>query len=225
MKIKKEVFKIINYDDFKLSYYVYAWIRNKDWLYVGLSKNVHQRIFDHNVIGIEEPFQITDKILLFNCSSKDEMCLLEKQLIRENKPKYNKYGYIIKEKIPVHKQKSKEKLIEEPIIKDNSVSLKTITKETASKEINYFDPLWESNKNLVKEYFHLQKVLPLVDSQTHIIMDNKISSKITKPRIKISLADKQAAMRERYTRQKSVPIFSIPVSLSQNDQPIIKPAP
>lgn len=67
---------------------VYGWHRpDVGYLYIGHTTKGFGRIFDHDRIGIIEPFLDCDSIHIFEPSSN--MVLQEQQLIQEHQPKYN----------------------------------------------------------------------------------------------------------------------------------------
>ena len=70
---------------------IYGWIREKKWLYIGISGNGLKRVFRHNIINDIEPVLKKDKILIWSFPNRDyyEVQDLENKLINEFKPKYN----------------------------------------------------------------------------------------------------------------------------------------
>lgn len=65
---------------------VYAWYRGNECLYVGVSKQVMQRLINHNVIGVVEPILPNDLFHIHFGKSRSFEC----GLILRDKPKYNK---------------------------------------------------------------------------------------------------------------------------------------
>lgn len=68
---------------------VYAWVRGKEVLYVGISIAALQRLFGHNVIGADEPWLPGDNILIWAYDTWHETVEVEARLIATFKPRLN----------------------------------------------------------------------------------------------------------------------------------------
>ena len=68
---------------------VYAWRRNGEWLYVGKSVNGLGRLGNHQVIGACR-VRPHDDLLIFRVAKIDDLAPLEANLIKANRPRYNK---------------------------------------------------------------------------------------------------------------------------------------
>lgn len=68
---------------------VYAWKRENDYLYIGSTENLLQRISNHHIIGKADQFRSTDSIEIWITSEDDLGIDLEYTLIQEFRPKYN----------------------------------------------------------------------------------------------------------------------------------------
>lgn len=77
---------------------IYAWFREYECLYVGLSKHGISRVFSrlHHVVGIQDVVRPLDTIRLFFPPVKDdnELHAVEKLYIRTLNPKYNTVRYL-----------------------------------------------------------------------------------------------------------------------------------
>src|SRR5437899_1290054 len=73
---------------------VYAWCRAEEWVYVGRSMWGLSRPFDqgHHVIGESEVVDL-DRLLIWLCPDFESAKTLEKDLIREHKPRLNKVRF------------------------------------------------------------------------------------------------------------------------------------
>ena len=71
---------------------LYGWKRGNQWLYIGISQNGIKRIYSHDVIGVVEPFQKQDRVVLWSVNEDcgHSLILAEALLIELLKPKYNK---------------------------------------------------------------------------------------------------------------------------------------
>jgi hypothetical protein len=70
-------------------YFVYLWERDGFALYVGQSGKVLGRVGNHGILGVIEPIQPTDNILLYQCDSAESAVILERKLIFQLRPTYN----------------------------------------------------------------------------------------------------------------------------------------
>ena len=71
-------------------FFVYAWVRGDEWLYVGRATQGSIRISSgHHVINARETLLDTDKILVWRLTSLEQSKELETILVMEKKPKYN----------------------------------------------------------------------------------------------------------------------------------------
>lgn len=80
-------------------FYVYRWRRGDEWLYVGSTRNVFNRMLTHRVIGKVEPLQDNDVIEFVECTDKLTMLLTEHAFQVEQQPKYNKIGCVDRKKL------------------------------------------------------------------------------------------------------------------------------
>jgi len=68
---------------------VYAWVRGKEFLYVGISDSVLRRIVGHNVIGKAEPVLESDRFYVWSFKTWNEASLLEAKLLADHPTKYS----------------------------------------------------------------------------------------------------------------------------------------
>lgn len=85
---------------------VYAWLRKTEWLYVGLSTSIYQRLFTHDTVNIKEKVKNTDRIVIWKCESKEQMVAFEKQLIKRHHPMYNVHMNTIDEDVEYTKRRN-----------------------------------------------------------------------------------------------------------------------
>ena len=69
--------------------YVYAWVRDKTWLYVGMTTTGMGRAFRHNIIGRAEDCQINDRIWIWEFSAYGDAAAFERELTLEKLPIYS----------------------------------------------------------------------------------------------------------------------------------------
>src|SRR5262245_60132252 len=69
---------------------IYGWYRNPDYLYIGQSYKVIQRIVAHGTLGVVEPYLEGDKIHIWFCEYK-QLDDVEAALIRAFKPRHNTF--------------------------------------------------------------------------------------------------------------------------------------
>lgn len=80
----------ISFKDFR-HYIIYGWKREGNYLYIGQSIRFLRRIRnDHHVINKKEKVLPTDILDIWFCYNHEDLNKLEKKLIRELRPKYNK---------------------------------------------------------------------------------------------------------------------------------------
>lgn len=69
---------------------VYAWRRDGEWLYVGTTgAGVARFLGQHHVIGVRDPLQARDEIVVWFSRTASDRNKLEASLIAEHQPKYN----------------------------------------------------------------------------------------------------------------------------------------
>jgi excinuclease UvrABC nuclease subunit len=74
-------------------FYVYAWVRENEYLYIGQTERLLARLGNHNVIGVTEAIQDGDTLEMYKCRSASEARSLEHDLIAQRHPRYNIEGH------------------------------------------------------------------------------------------------------------------------------------
>jgi len=92
-------------------FFVYAWRRGEEYLYIGQTGSGWDKFKrKHRVIGKVETRLETDFIDIWICSDYKEINSLEKDLIKELKPKYNIIHH------PINKRKTKGRINKDVIV-------------------------------------------------------------------------------------------------------------
>lgn len=74
--------------------FVYEWVRDGHWLYIGSTKAGISRPFSHQVIGVSEPVLDGDQIILTRFSEYRPAFEYENSLIKYRRPRYNTAGLL-----------------------------------------------------------------------------------------------------------------------------------
>ncbi len=76
-------------DCMRASHCVYTWQRGTEWLYIGCTANLNQRLRTHNIIGKLEDVQDGDTITLWPFSDEHNAFWHEASLIAKHQPRHN----------------------------------------------------------------------------------------------------------------------------------------
>lgn len=142
-------------------YYLYKYVVDDEIIYIGKSKNIHQRIAQHNSgTGLDEKFKpyLKDcKIFVAECVNSVEMDLMERALINQYKPKLNVadkfegFSQLIQVQEPVWKKYRKEQTKIKPVKTRASETQKRYSKEEIIKRLRYYSQTERDEEDV---FFH-----------------------------------------------------------------------
>lgn len=88
---------------------IYIWKRGEEFLYIGKSYKLIHRVVTHTIIDKVEDLK-PDDIIEFHYFKRAELDVIEMELIRKHKPKYNVRNYD-PSKLPLEKQEQRERVL------------------------------------------------------------------------------------------------------------------
>lgn len=164
--------------------YIYKYVLNDEIIYIGKTKNLDSRIYQHSMEEKFKPHLKESVIFYFECANSVEMDLIERALINQYKPelnvKDNKEGFSALLSIEELKW---EKYEEKPIkFKLPKVSKKVETKEEKQRWLveQALDRIKSENADAIKEWQYIkdcikngQKIFPCMVKNLYLSINVK----------------------------------------------------